>query len=176
MKKSLFILYFICFAFFSCTSPSSDNIAGLWKSRDLHSPEPRALVVIYEYKGKYYGRMLATYDDQGSIKDSIVNPNEKATGVVGSPPYCGLDFIYNLQKEKNSKSNHAVYAGKILNPQTGKIYSVEIWRDKNDLVVRPELLVFGKDIVWPKASKRDLPEGFSLNSVRNFKPLIPQAS
>lgn len=154
---------------------STGGITGLWKCTDEHSNQPRGLVVIYEYHGKYYGRMLATYDNQGHIKDSIIEKKEKAPGVVGSPPYCGMDFIYDLQKENTTRHGNPVYKGKILDPQKGKVYTVEIWRDRNNLVVRGELLIFGKDILWPQANQNDLPKGFSMDRIKNFVPKVPKA-
>ena len=103
MKTLLLILSCVTLILFSCsTSPEPQGITGLWKSRDQHSDKPRALVAIYKYQDKYYGRMLATYDDEGKIKDTILEKKEKATGVVGNPPYCGMDFIYNVEKEEDN--------------------------------------------------------------------------
>src|SRR5271157_4072181 len=100
MKALLFILSSITLIVFSCSTRSEpQDITGLWKSRDQHSDKPRALVAVYRYQDQYYGRMLATYDDEGKIKDTIYEKKEKAPGVVDNPPYCGLDFIYNVIKE-----------------------------------------------------------------------------
>lgn len=175
MKKIYVTAIFTFLTLFSCTTPSSGDITGLWEVKDQHSNKPQGLVVIYKYHSKFYGRMLATYDAQGNIKDSIVEKKEKAPGVVGSPPYCGMDFIYNLQEEKDTKRGHSIYGGKILDPEKGKVYTVEIWREKNNLVVRGELFIFGKDILWPRAYDKDLPKGFSINSVNHFVPTIPRA-
>lgn len=175
--KKIYLTTFLAFlTLFSCTTTFARNkgITGLWQARDQHSDKPESLVVIYKYEGKYYGRMLATYDEQGNIKDTITEKKEKAPGVVGSPPYCGMDFIYDLEKEKGTKHGHTVYRGKIVDPEKGKTYTVEIWRDKKNLVVRGELFIFGKNILWPRASEKDLPKGFSMNEVNHFVPKIPQ--
>ncbi len=178
MVKILFLVLFCgTLLLFSCsTSPEPQGIAGLWKSRDQHSDKPRALVAIYKYKDMYYGRMLATYDEEGRIKDTILEKKEKAPGVVGNPPYCGMDFIYNVKKEEDNGEKIDKYKGKIIDPEKGKVYNAELWLSGDNLIVRGELWIFGKNIPWHKASKQDLPKGFSMGDIKDFVPVIPRTS
>ncbi|MBS0585378.1 MAG: DUF2147 domain-containing protein [Verrucomicrobia bacterium] len=156
----------------SCsTTTERKDITGLWKSRDEKSDKPRSLVAIYKYKGVYYGRMLATYDEQGKIKDTILEKKEKSTGVVGSPPYCGMDFVYDVKEGRNGR-----YKGKIIDPQKGKVYDAEFWLSGQDLIVRGEVWIFGKNIPWRKASEKDLPSGFKMSDIKSFVPVIPKVS
>lgn len=166
------LLFCVTLVLFCCsTSASEQEITGLWKSRDQHSDKPRSLVAIYKYQDKYYGRMLATYDAEGNIQDTILEKKEKAPMVVGNPPYCGMDFIYDVRKEEDSDKK---YKGKILDPEKGKIYNAEFWISGNDLIVRGELWIFGKNIRWHKAFKEDLPEGFSMGEIKDFVPVVPK--
>ena len=172
MKRLLFLL--ACVTMFqSCSAPapsnSSDGITGLWKSRDQYSDKPRSLVAIYEYDNKYYGRMIVTYDDNGKVNDSILNPKDKAPGIVGNPPYCGMDFVYNVVKKDGNQ-----YRGSIVDPKKWKVYNVELWRKGNNLMVRGELWIFGKTIPWPQASEKDLPKGFSMSDIKKFVPVVPK--
>jgi len=172
--RKFFIFIALSLVFIACSQPQEiDNggITGLWKTRDLYSDKPRSLVVIYEYQGQYYGRMLATYDENGQIQDSILEPKDRAPGVIGNPPYCGMDFIYNVRSMQGGRDE-----GKILDPQRGKVYDVELWRQGLNLVVRGKVWIFGKSILWRKASVQDLPRGFTLSEVSSFVPVIPQAS
>jgi uncharacterized protein (DUF2147 family) len=130
-------------------------------------------VAIYKYQDEYYGRMLATYDDDGNIKDTILEKKERAPGVVGNPPYCGMDFIYHVEKEADNEDK---YKGKILDPEKGKVYTAELWRDGDDLIVRGEIWIFGKNITWYRASKEDLPKGFSMREIKDFVPIIPETT
>ncbi|MBP9841861.1 MAG: DUF2147 domain-containing protein [Simkaniaceae bacterium] len=173
--KLLLFLFCVGLTLFSC-SPSSpqEGIIGLWKSRDQHSDKPRALVAIYKYQDTYYGRMLATYDDEGNIKDTILEKKEKAPGVIGNPPYCGMDFVYDVKKEENHGEKKNKYKGKIIDPQKGKVYDAELWLSGDDLIVRGEVWIFGKNIPWHKASKQDLPKGFSMSDIKKFVPVIPK--
>ncbi len=163
--------------FFGCSTNSEEDIpeegiVGLWKSRDQNSDKPRSLVAIYKYQDTYYGRMLATYDDEGKIQDTILEQKDKATGVVGNPPYCGMDFVYDVKKEEDGDR----YKGKIIDPEEGKVYDVELWLEGDVLIVRGEIWIFGKDIPWQKATKNDLPKGFSMGNIKKFVPVVPQAS
>lgn len=172
MKKLLFI--FACLALLvSCSAapPDPNAITGLWKSRDQYSDTPRSLVVFYEHDGKYYGRMIGTYDADGNFNDTISEQKDKAKGVVGNPPYCGMDFVYDL---KPLTSNENRYRGKIVDPEKGNVYNVEIWRDGNRLMVRGELWIFGKTIPWVEGSTHELPKGFSMSQIKSFVPVIPK--
>src|SRR5271168_2623575 len=94
MRALLIIIFCINLILVSCTTTDrEEGITGLWKSRDQKSDTPRSLVVIYKYHDTYYGRMLATYDEDGRINDTILEQKDHAPGVVGNPPYCGMDFI-----------------------------------------------------------------------------------
>lgn len=175
IKKILPILLSSTLLLVSCSTPTKEqDITGLWKSRDQHSDKPRSLVAVYKYQDMYYGRMLATYDENGNIKDTILEKKEKATGVVGHPPYCGMDFIYNVKKEDNSREKNTKYKGKIIDPEKGKEYNAEFWLQDPNLIVRGELWIFGKNIPWHKASEKDLPKGFSMEDIKDFVPVIPQ--
>ena len=170
MTKTLLLALF-SLILSSCSSPAPQGIEGLWKSRDQHTDKPRSLVAIYKYKDMYYGRMIATYDENGQIKDTILEKKEKSTGVVGNPPYCGMDFVYDVAQEENNPSK---YKGKIIDPEKGKVYNAEFWLSGNDLIVRGEVWIFGENIPWHKASKKDLPKGFSMGDIKDFVPVIPE--
>lgn len=153
-----------------CSSTNIDNdITGLWKSTDGKSEKPRTLVAIYKYEGKYYGRMLAIYDNEGKFKDTILEGREKADGVVGNPPYCGMDFVYDVRQSSNNR-----YKGKIIDPEKGDVYKVELSLRGDDLIVRGKLWIFGKNITWTKASEKDLPQDFKMSEILHFVSVIPE--
>ena len=171
IKALLMSLFCATCLFFSCSKSGLEDITGLWKSRDQNSDKPRSLVAVYKYQDKYYGRMLATYDENGQIKDTIIEQKDKATGVVGNPPYCGMDFFYNLELEPGKKKK---YKGKIIDPEKGKVYDAECWLEGDKLIVRGEVWIFGENIPWKKASKKDLPTGFSMRDIKKFIPAVPR--
>ncbi len=51
----------------------------------LLSDKPRSLVAVYKYKDMYYGRMLATYDENGNINDTIIEKDAKYEGYIVDP-------------------------------------------------------------------------------------------
>lgn len=153
-----------------CCATSAD-ITGLWKGRDGKSENPRSLVAIYKYEDKYYGRMLATYDDEGKFRDTILEQKGRADGIAGNPPYCGMDIVYDVKAGKNDK-----YKGKIIDPSKGNVYNVELWIRGDDLIVRGKVWIFGKNITWSKASEEDLPDGFKMSEIQHFVSVIPKPS
>jgi hypothetical protein len=178
MMKTLFsFLFCICLILYSCSSKEEEQegITGLWYSTDDKSSDIRCLVAIYPYQGLFYGRILETYDEQGNVNDTILEQKSTAPGVLGNPPYCGLDFIYNVKENTVTKDGITKYKGKIMDPEKGKDYTVRIWLDGEDLIVRGELWIFGKNIRWYRAPKEALPKGFSYKEIKNFTPHVPQS-
>lgn len=179
MVKIVFsFLSCIALMFYSCTKTTTteeeqEGITGLWYSTDHKSSAVRCLVAIYNYQGMYYGRILVTYDGKGNVTDTILKQEDRAPGIVGNPPYCGMDFIYDV-KEKTNQDGNPKYKGKIVDPEKGKEYTVQLWREGNDLIVRGELWIFGKNIRWLKASKEALPKGFSVKEIKSFVSKVPQ--
>jgi uncharacterized protein (DUF2147 family) len=175
IKYLLAFLSCLILILYSCTTKEeNEGIKGLWYSTDQKSSEIRCLVAIYEYQGIYYGRMLVTYDGQGNVTDNILEQKNRAPGIVGNPPYCGLDFIYNVKENETRNDGEPKYKGKIVDPEKGKEYTVEIWRDGDDLIVRGELWIFGKNIRWLRAPKKALPKGYSFRKIDQFVPEVPQ--
>ncbi len=79
-------------------SAFAQSIEGLWKIIDDKTNSPTAIVMLYTNGGKLYGRMMATIDkNTGAIKDTIAVRKDKADALAGDPPFCGLDFVYELQ-------------------------------------------------------------------------------
>jgi len=164
MRKSVFFALMLLF----CSLYAGDPIGGFWKAMDDKTGNPQCIVAVYEYQGKYYGRMIASYDDHGKINDTIYAPKGRAPGVLGTPFYCGLDFIWNL-RDKGEK-----YRGKIMDPREGGIYNAELWVRDGNLIVRGELLFFGRNEKWLPVFQKDLPKGFKLPDVKKFVPVIPE--
>lgn len=150
-------------------SLAADEIVGFWKTVDEHTSKAQSIVAIYEYQGKYYGRIIATLGDDGKIEDSIYSPKERAPGVVGHPYYSGLDIIYDIQKEGDRYKD-----GKILDPEEGKVYDAEIWKENGNLIVRGEVLFFGRNQTWPPATENDFPAGFKRPDLTKLVPQIPE--
>lgn len=163
MKKTLFLSLFVFLI--CCDVFCADDILGFWKTIDENTGKAQSIIAIYEYQGRYYGRIMATYNENGRIKDSIYHPVERAPGVIGNPFYSGLDIIWNLRNKENKFLD-----GKILDPQKGKVYGAELWRKNDQLVVRGKLWIFGRSQVWQPVADSE----FKKPDLRKFVPQIPQ--
>lgn len=168
MKKLLLLSMLWLFAF--SATLTAEDIVGFWKTVDEQTNKPQSIVAIYQYQGKYYGRLIATYDESGKIDDTIYHPKDKAPGVVGNPYYSGLDFIWGLTKEGSKYTG-----GQILDPEKGRIYDAEMWIDNGNLIVRGELFVFGRNQTWPPATDSDFPTDFKKPDLTKMVPKIPEA-
>lgn len=144
-----------------------DGIEGFWKTVNDKTGKPGCIVAVYPYQGRYYGKMIGSYNDEGKMDDTIYDPKGKATGVPGSPYYCGLDFIWDM-KLRGSK-----YKGKIMDPRNGDVYKAEMWTDDGNLIVRGKLLFFGRNETWHPATNADFPKGFKKPALNKLVPFVP---
>lgn len=144
-----------------------EDIRGFWKTVN-EDGVAQCIIAVYEYHGVRYGRIIATYGNNGQIDDSIYDPKKRAPGVVGDPFYSGLDIIWDLMPSS------MVFKGKILDPEHGKVYKSELWIEKGDLIVRGKLLMFGRSQTWYAVQPEDIPPSFQLPSLSSFIPSIPQ--
>lgn len=167
MKK--FALSLVCLLAISA-SLLGQNIVGFWKTVDENTKKPQSVVAVYEYQGKYYGRLILTYNSDGSVNDTIYSPRERAPGVIGEPYYAGLDIIWDLQPDGKKFTG-----GEIMDPEKGRIYGAELWVDeKGNLVVRGKVLFLGRNQTWPKALENDFPQGFKMPNLNELTPVIPK--
>lgn len=167
MKKSFLVGLFFILSL--CPLYASETITGFWKTIDDRSGKAQSIIAIYPYQGKYFGRIIATFNDQGKIKDSIYDPKERAPGVIGNPPYAGLDIIWNLQDHGGKLTN-----GKILDPQKGRIYGAEMWISNGNLIVRGKLLIFGRNQTWLPVADSEFSAEFKKPDLMTFVPTIPK--
>ncbi len=167
MKKILLLNVFFILVF--TQTFAVEDIVGFWKTVDEKSGQAQSIVAIYEYQGKYYGRLIGTYDKQGQIKDTIYLQKERAPGVAGNPPYAGLDIIWGLKNNGNKFTG-----GEILDPQKGRIYGAEMWLQNGLLIVRGKLLFFGKNQTWLPVADAEFEGSFVKPDLQTFIPSIPK--
>jgi uncharacterized protein (DUF2147 family) len=161
MKKILLLLTF-------CTALFAQEIKGLWKTVDENTGHSQCVLAIYPYQGKYYGRIIGTYDEKtGKMTDTIYDPKGRAEGVPGNPFYCGLDILWDLI-DRGSK-----YKGKIVDPRKGNVYKAEVWVEGGNLIVRGKWLFLGRSQTWLPTTDADFPAGFKKPDTSKFVPVIP---
>ena len=146
-----YVCFFIAFLFATIVN-ATENIAGLWTTVDDESGEEKSVVQIYEYEGKYFGRVVKLFK----------NVDKKAVGIKGTPKIVGLDIIWNLEA-----SGDKFKSGKILDPAKGKIYSSEAWVEDGNLILRGKIGPFGRNQTWIKNNDTSL-------KIENIVPNIPE--
>lgn len=129
MKK---ILLTAAMSLCALATQAGANITGYWTTIDDESGAAKSVVQVFEYKGKYYGRVV----------ELLQNPDAKAK-IKGSPAVKGLTVVWDLEKDGDSYSG-----GEILDPTKGKVYGCEMWRDGANLIVRGKIAFLGRNQTW----------------------------
>lgn len=160
-------LYSVCLLMF-CSALSAQNVEGFWKRINAETGNTQCVISIYKHQGKYYGRIIGTFDAEGKMKENLYFPEDRAEKVTGSPYYCGMDLLWDLQE------NGEKYKGKIVDPTSGKIYNASIWNKAGNLIIRGELFFFGKNEVWYPIEEGDFPQDFNKPDLTQFIPVIPE--
>ncbi len=142
MRKSyLFISVFI----FCCSTMWASTIYGFWQTVDKKTHLPTSVIAVYPYQGKIYGKIIASCNKKGAIEETIYAPKSRAKGVSGKPYYCGLDIIA-LSPQKGGEPAQ----GHVVDPRNGNVYDAKVWVEKGKLVLRGELLMFGRnELLYP---------------------------
>jgi hypothetical protein len=154
------------FVFFLSLLYAAEDISGFYKSFS-DDKKPQCVFGLYEHDGVFYGRIIGTYNDEGVLDDTIYNPEGRAKGVQGNPFTCGLDIVFNLIDGGNK------FSGKIIAPDSGKIYRCDMWKEGDDVILRGKLLIFGKNITWYGTKASDFPKDFKLPDMSKFVPNVP---
>lgn len=120
------------FGLCSLAAQAAEGITGYWTNIDDETKEAKSVVQIYEYQGKYYGRVVKLLKDK----------NAKAK-IPGNPAVLGLDIIWDLEQDGDTYSG-----GEVLDPTKGKVYGCEIWREGKNLIVRGKIAFLGRNQTW----------------------------
>jgi uncharacterized protein (DUF2147 family) len=156
------------------------DVTGFWKTIDDETGLPKAVVAVYTYGGKLYGRVLLSYEEDGkTIKDDMYKQELRSPYLVGNPPFSGLDIIWDL--EYNARKDQWS-GGTILDPgndktdsekKEPKTYGCVIWKEGNDLIVRGKIAFIGRNQTWKPFSRSNFPDGFRVPDYASFRPTIP---
>ena len=129
MKKFM-LLIIMCVL--PCISWAGDGVVGYWTTIDDETNTAKSVVQIYEYQGKIYGRVVELFQNKQAVAKL---PDE--------PLIKGLDVIWDMEKKQDKYTN-----GQILDPKTGKVYSCDLWRDGDKLIVRGKIAFLGRNQTW----------------------------
>jgi uncharacterized protein (DUF2147 family) len=118
--------------------------AGLWKTIDDNTGQPRGLVRIREVNGRYEGRV-----EKGFPRPDEKEPPrcDKCDGARRNQPVLGMTILWGLTKQGDEYQG-----GEILDPESGKIYRarIKLIEDGKKLDVRGfiGISLFGRSQIW----------------------------
>ena len=173
-RLKVFFLFtvFIFTAVFSAYS--QNNVTGLWlMPDDKRGNPPSAIVYMYIYEEKLYGRILVLYDsDTGLVEDTINTQTVRENNLAGNPPICGLDFIFDMTNRGNE------WRGTIVSLPGGKFHNCTIRRDGDRLIVRASLRgvlgFIGISLPFLPVTENNLPAGVTIPDSNTVIPNIPR--
>ncbi|MCL1785644.1 MAG: DUF2147 domain-containing protein [Alphaproteobacteria bacterium] len=143
MKKVIYALCLMPYALGVHAAPHT----GFYKTIDDKTNAPKSIVQLHECEDRLCGRIVALFDaDTGEISETIKAPVKIAEKVKGAPKMSGLEIIWDMKWDGTE-----YIGGKIMDPQSGSVYSSVIWQDKDDaslLRVRGKVGPFGRTQVW----------------------------
>lgn len=166
MRKFHILNLLLTLLFFSRLA--AEDISGFWQTLDDNTNKPSSVIAIYPYQGNYYGRIIAIYNDQGVLDDTIYHPKSKAPGIAGNPYYCGLDIVWHAVPTDEDK-----YKGYVVDPKRGKVYDAELWKQDGNVILRGEVFIFGKNVVWPPFPETKFNKNFKKPNLKTFVPKNP---
>lgn len=149
---------------------------GFYQTIDDETNTPKSIVRLYEYLAgddvEVAGRIVALYDTDGKIAETLSNPVKVADKVKGKPKMVGLDIIWNMEWDADDNEYED---GKIMDPKKGSVYSSVMWVDKKDTSkfnVRGKIGPFGRTQTWNVMNASDLPADLQNLDVSTWKPVV----
>jgi uncharacterized protein (DUF2147 family) len=120
----------------------SDPAVGLWKNTE---PDKTVLIRTYQENGKLFGKVEKVFRKGAEV---TTEKCVKCQGDKKDQPVVGMVIIWDMQKDGSKWSG-----GKILEPDTGKVYAckIEAAPDGSKLSVRGSIAFLGKTETWTKA-------------------------
>jgi len=139
MKKLFLIATMVLLA----AALHAQSVVGKWKTIDDESGKPRSIVEIYQKDGKLYGKIIKLFREPGEEADPVC---DKCPGKLKNKKVIGLEIIQGL-----SQSGDTWNGGKILDPESGKLYDCKIWlKNDKELNVRGYVMFFYRTQTWQK--------------------------
>ena len=147
---------------------------GVYQTIDDETNTPKSIVALYEYadgdEAKLAGRIIALYNADGTIAETLSNPTRIADKVKGTPKMVGMDIIWDMEWDNDDSRFED---GKIMDPKSGKVYSSVVWQEiSGKLNVRGKIGPFGRTQVWNTLDVSALPADLQGLDTTNWKPVV----
>ena len=131
---------------FFCTGLvwAAESPVGKWNTIDEKSGKVTSVVELYEEGGKLFGKIISLPEpNDANGKPKICTP---CKGADKDQPVVGLVIIKDLVLKGDRYKD-----GTLLDPDDGKIYKGEVWREGEKLNVRGYLGFFFRTQTWVRA-------------------------
>lgn len=138
--SSLSILMLLALPFLS-----QAQITGKWKHVDDKDGKEKSIIEIYEKGGMLYGRVDAL------LKDAPHKTCDRCPGELKGKPIEGMVIMKDMKKTETGGGEH----GKIMDPGTGRTYSVQIELASQDKLKLRGYLgtpAFGRTQYWSRVN------------------------
>lgn len=147
---------------------------GFYQTIDDETNTPKSIVRIYEYRDgddvEIAGRIVALYNADGTISETLSNPTRIADQVKGAPKMVGLDILWNMEWDADDSKYED---GKIMDPKSGKVYSSVMWQDTPEILnVRGKIGPFGRTQHWNTLDVSALPAELQSIDVSTWMPVL----
>jgi uncharacterized protein (DUF2147 family) len=131
-------------------SPPSATAAtpeGRWRTVDDKTGKAQSIILIWQDRGRLYGRIEKLLDSDPDDPDPRCT---RCEGELRNRPLLGLTIMWDLQK------NGDQWSGKILDPDSGKIYQCSIAVSGDKLKVRGfiGISLLGRTQYWFRERER----------------------
>jgi len=143
--KHLFVAMVVICIVVSGLVLAADSPVGLWKTVDDKTGEVKSEVQLYEQGGKLFGKITALTDP--TDKQGKPRICSECKGADKDRPIVGLVIVKDLAPSKDRYKG-----GTILDPEDGKVYKAELWKEDGKLKVRGYLGIFYKTQTWVKGN------------------------
>lgn len=141
--RRLFLIVFLYGVFPAGAVMAADLPTGRWNTIDEKSGKVTSVVEVYDQGGKLFGKIAALTDPNDEKgKPKICT---KCKDADKDKPIVGLVILKNLGAD-----GERFKGGTIMDPEDGKIYKAEIWREAGALKVRGYLGMFYRTQTWVK--------------------------
>lgn len=162
------------FAALPLVSNAAMPFTGFYQTIDDETNTPKSIVRIYEYRDgddvEIAGRIVALYNADGTISETLSNPTRIADQVKGAPKMVGLDILWNMEWDADDSKYED---GKIMDPKSGKVYSSVMWQDTPEILnVRGKIGPFGRTQHWNTLDTSALPAELQSIDVSTWMPVL----
>jgi len=137
-----------CLAATGAGFASAAAIIGDWQTIDHKTDRPSSIIQIWEYKGKFFGKVAKIYPENGhKITDRCMHCKNR----LRNKPILGLVIIAGM-----TFKNGQYAGGRILDPSSGKVYhcQAKVVEDGRRLKLRGYIgfPLLGRTDTWLKVS------------------------